>query len=83
MALPNAVLSYLNDSAKSAGVALSGPDEDLFKSGVLDSFALVDFITILEQHSGIRVPDSDVNALNFQTIESIERYVDSRKDHGA
>jgi acyl carrier protein len=47
--------------------------------GVLDSFALVDFVSVLEGETGIKVPDSDVNPANFQTIEAIERYVASRQ----
>lgn len=79
MALPEPVLGYLNDNARSAGVAHLKNDEDLFKSGVLDSFALVDFLGMLEQHTGIKVPDSDVNPSNFQTIEAIEHYVNAKK----
>ena len=37
---------------------------------MLDSFALVDFLAVLEEHTGIKVPDSDVNPSNFQTIEA-------------
>nr|MBA3240432.1 hypothetical protein [Acidobacteriota bacterium] len=51
---------------------------DLFRAGILDSFALVDFLNVLEEHTGIKVPDSDDNAVNFQTVEIIERYVERR-----
>jgi acyl carrier protein len=47
--------------------------------GALDSFALVDFVTVLEQETGISVPDGDVNPANFQSIEQIERYVESKR----
>ena len=50
---------------------------------MLDSFALVDFIGVLETETGIKVPDADVKAANFQTLEAIERYVESRKGRGA
>lgn len=79
MALPQGVTDFLNDSARSAGAEQPQPGDDLFRSGVLDSFALVDFVTVLEEQCGIKVPDSDVNPANFQTIETIERYVESRK----
>jgi acyl carrier protein len=48
--------------------------------GVLDSFALVDFVTVLEQECGIKIPDSDVNPANFETIEAVESYVDAHRD---
>ena len=83
MALPEPVLDYLNEQARNAGAASPAPTDDLFKAGVLDSFALVDFLTVLEEHTGIKVPDSDVNPSNFQTVEKIERYAEGRKGQGA
>jgi acyl carrier protein len=79
MALPEPVLDYLNEQARNAGAQPPQPGDDLFKAGVLDSFALVDFLTVLEEHSGVKVPDSDVNPSNFQNIAQIERYVESRR----
>ncbi len=79
MALPQGVTDYLNENAQNNGASQPGASDDLFKAGVLDSFALVDFIGVLETETGIKVPDADVKAANFQTIEAIERYVESRK----
>lgn len=79
MALPQGVTDYLNENAQNNGVEQPKQSDDLFKSGVLDSFALVDFIGVLETETGIKVPDADVKAANFQTLETIERYVESRK----
>jgi acyl carrier protein len=79
MALPEPVLAYLNDNARRAGAPTPNETDDLFKAGVLDSFALVDFLTVLEEQTGIKVPDSDVNPSNFQTIQAIERYAEARK----
>ncbi|MBD0372228.1 MAG: acyl carrier protein [Pyrinomonadaceae bacterium] len=79
MALPQGVIDFLNESARSNGAEQPGASDDLFQMGVLDSFALVDFVTVLEQETGISVPDGDVNPANFQSIEQIERYVESRR----
>jgi acyl carrier protein len=79
MALPQGVMDSLNENAERAGVPQPVATDDLFQTGVLDSFALVDFVTLLEAECGIRVPDADVNPANFQTIEAIERYVESHK----
>ena len=79
MALPQGVTDYLNENAQNNGAEQPKASDDLFKAGVLDSFALVDFIGVLETETGIKVPDSDVKAANFQTLEAIERYVESRK----
>ena len=79
MALPQGVIDFLNESARSNGAEQPGTTDDLFQMGVLDSFALVDFVTVLEQETGISVPDGDVNPANFQSIEQIERYVESKR----
>jgi acyl carrier protein len=75
MALPKSITDYLADSATNLGVSAPSNGDDLFKTGVLDSFALVDFVALLEHNCHIKVPDSDVVAANFQTVEAIEKYV--------
>ena len=52
------------------------PDESLFDSGLLDSFALPDMVAELEKAFFIEVPDSDLNPRKFDTIERIEEYLD-------
>jgi acyl carrier protein len=54
------------------------PDESLFESGLLDSFALADFVGGLEREFKIRIPDSDLTPRKFDTIERIEAYIQSR-----
>ena len=79
MSLPQAVLDFLNENAQSEGNPAPGPNDDLFKDGALDSFALIDFVTLLEEHTGIKVPDKDVNPGNFQTLDAVERYIETHK----
>jgi acyl carrier protein len=59
----------------------SVPDADasLFDSGLLDSFALPDLVSALEEEFSIQIPDSDLNPRKFDTITRIEEYIDSRK----
>jgi len=54
-------------------------DESLFDSGLLDSFALPDMVTALEEAFGVKVPDSDLNPRKFDSIERIEAYLESRQ----
>ncbi len=67
---------------RSLEVSSSFPDAqaDLFANGILDSFALASLISLLEQEFGIKIPDHDVDTLNFQSIEAIEHYVASHTD---
>lgn len=54
------------------------PDESLFDSGYLDSFALTDMVAELEREFGIKIPDSDLNPRRFDSIERIQSYLDTR-----
>lgn len=80
MSLPTEVIEFLNNNAAGNGIATLDTNLDLFTSGTLDSFALVDFVTVLEEHCGIRVPDSEVISANFRTIEAIDQYVTDRRN---
>ena len=53
-------------------------DESLFTSGLLDSFALTDFVTGLEAEFGVTIPDSDFSARKFDTIAKVEQYLDGK-----
>ncbi|MGD0002276.1 MAG: phosphopantetheine-binding protein [Bryobacteraceae bacterium] len=53
-------------------------DESLFESGTLDSFALPDLVSALEQEYGISIPDSDMNPRKFETLARMNEYLDSR-----
>jgi acyl carrier protein len=55
-----------------------GPDDSLFESGVLDSFALPDMVGALEREFAIRIPDADLTPRKFDSITRIEAYIDAR-----
>ena len=74
--LPKSVLSFLNQAAEEARTELPDRDSSLFLSGVLDSFSLVDFVTVLEDECGIRVDDVDLRPENFDTIAKIEAFIE-------
>jgi acyl carrier protein len=54
------------------------PEESLFESGVLDSFALPDMVGALEKEFGITVPDSDLNPRKFDSLARIADYIGVR-----
>lgn len=55
-----------------------GEEESLFESGLLDSFALPDLVSAIEQEFKIKIPDSDLNPRKFDSIARIESYLESR-----
>jgi acyl carrier protein len=61
---------------KVTGQQVSIGDEDsLFESGVLDSFALPDLASGLEEEFSFKVPDADLNPRKFDSIARIEAYL--------
>jgi len=58
--------------------APSDPDESLFESGLLDSFALPDLVSAIELEFAIKVPDNDLNPRKFDSITRIEAYLSQR-----
>ena len=58
--------------------ARPGPDESLFDSGFLDSFALPDMVAELEREFGIKIPDADLHPRKFESIAKIQSYIESR-----
>lgn len=55
-------------------------EESLFESGLLDSFALPDLVSALEQEFSIKVPDRDLNPRKFDSIARIDTYL---QDHAS
>jgi acyl carrier protein len=53
-------------------------DESLFTSGLLDSFALTDFVVGLEKEFSVKIPDSDMTARKFDTIQKVEEYLTAK-----
>jgi acyl carrier protein len=74
--LSKSILAFLNQAAEEARTELPERDSSLFLSGVLDSFSLVDFVTLIESEYGIRVDDADLRPENFDTIAKIEAFIE-------
>jgi acyl carrier protein len=51
------------------------PEESLFDSGYLDSFALTDMVGEIEREFGITIPDADLTPRKFDSVEKIDAYI--------
>lgn len=49
------------------------PDYDLIDNRVLDSLGFVDFILLVEEHSGREISIDSVSREDFRTVESIRK----------
>jgi acyl carrier protein len=50
-------------------------DEDLFNRVTLDSMGVLEVTRFIEEETGLRVPDRELQVDNFQSISSIDRMV--------
>lgn len=70
------ILAEVN--AKGARNKPLNEDEDLFKAGVLDSMAVVQFILALEKKYSIKIGKKDINLNNFSNIKNIKELIVSK-----
>jgi len=66
----DALVKYLEDKAR---VDLSDvkDDTELFSSGTIDSFAMVDLLVFLEKHTGTKMGPEDITLDNLDSVGRI------------
>ena len=65
------------------GTGALAPDDDLLAKGLVDSHGVMELVGFIEERYGITVRDEDLTPENFQSLTSIEQYVDSRRNSGS
>jgi acyl carrier protein len=70
------LIGYLRDSLALDGLDLNS---ELFSSGALDSVAMLNLITFVEEASGIEVRPEHVTLDNFDTPARIVRFASSQQ----
>ena len=73
--LTKGVMAFLDQAAKDARTEMPDRNSSLFLSGLLDSFTLVDFVSLLESECNIKIGDADLRPENFDTIAKTEAFV--------
>ncbi len=73
--LPQTITNYLQQTAREARTELPDHNTSLFDAGLLDSFSLVEFVTLLEEECSCQVADAELRADTFDTIAKIEAYL--------
>jgi len=68
----------LNEVAPDLGKHALDPDEDLLEQRVIDSLGILRLVSFLEQSHGIRVMDEEIIPENFQSLNSIGRFVEQK-----
>lgn len=64
------VINYLR--SKRPDITELDPDYDLIENRVLDSLGFVDFLYVLEEHTGRQISLDTVSAEDFRTLSRIQ-----------
>jgi len=73
--LPETITSFLHQAAQQSRTKIPEREESLFLSGLLDSFSLVDFVTLIESECDLNIDDNDLRPENFDTIAKVESFI--------
>jgi len=73
------IRAYLASQFGKDRVGALSDQDSLLEAGVIDSVAMVDLITHLEQTYGMTADEDDLTPDNFESIDAIARYVESRR----
>jgi acyl carrier protein len=61
------------------GATSLGYQDDLLLSGLVNSLGVMRLVTFTQQHFGVEIPMEDVVIENFQSIDAIAAYVQTRQ----
>ena len=73
--LPDQIMTLF---ATKMNIEVPSADTDLFETGVLDSFGLVDLLLHLETEFGAKTSVEDLEVDNFRSIATIAEWVAAR-----
>lgn len=65
----------LEDLARRKGINDFSDDELLIQNGIVDSLGIFRLVSFFEEKFRLRIPDEEINADNFQTINTMAQYV--------
>jgi acyl carrier protein len=65
----------LSELLRGSAVDAIALDEDLLAAGIVDSHGLMELVTFLKVHYGVVVRDDQLTPENFQTLQSIDAFV--------
>lgn len=70
--------NYIKEQVKNLAFRSVADDESLLRTKVLDSIVAVDLAVALEEHYHIQIPFTDINEANFDSVNLITSYLESK-----
>lgn len=75
MALRDELSTFIAERLLQDRAAVIDPNESLLDRGAIDSVGLLNLITFLETHTGIRISENEMVPENFESVVAIEEFV--------
>lgn len=72
----------LSEIATDLGRQALDADEDLIEQRIIDSLGILKLVSYLEDEQGIEVFDEDIIPENFQTLHTIDAFIERKKPGG-
>ena len=69
----------LNELAADRDMKSIAPDEDLLMQGIIDSLGIMRLSAFMEEKFGIQIADRDMVPENFQSINSLKGFIESKQ----
>jgi acyl carrier protein len=68
----------LSELTQGRGITEIDPQENLLSKGIVDSHGVMELVGFLEERYGITVADEDLSPENFESVASIEAFVERK-----
>jgi acyl carrier protein len=72
------IRQFIGDHFPSARRASLGNQDALLENGIIDSLGVLDLVSFLEETFAITVADEELLPENFQTVERLTKFVESK-----
>ncbi len=79
MEMHQEIVNFLYDESLKQEFENLDYDDSLLELGIIDSVKMLDLINFIEEKFGIKVEDDDLYPENFDSINAIVNYIQSKK----
>lgn len=79
MAINNELTRYIAGEILKDSTRVVMNDEPLISSGLIDSFSLVDLALYVEDTFGVRIEDTELTSVVFDTVEQLVELISRRR----
>ncbi len=79
MDIKQKLIDFLYDDTLKEEFTDLDPDDSLLELGIVDSVKMLDLIGFIEDTFGIEIDEEDLYPENFDSLNAIEEYIESKK----